>query len=149
MLGFSHIAWVLNQVNMGVGKETFVWGLSKKQEFDDLKKSLCSAPILSLPYMQQPFQIETDPSNYVVVTVLTQHGHPLAYHSETLSGVDCKYPTYDKEMYSIVQTYCHWRHHILEKELVIHTTFLLIVKRLGEPHCNHLLENESNHHISY
>jgi hypothetical protein len=26
MLGFSHIAWDLNQVNKGGGKENFTWG---------------------------------------------------------------------------------------------------------------------------
>ena len=28
MLGFSHIAWVLNQVTKGGGKENFMWGKS-------------------------------------------------------------------------------------------------------------------------
>jgi hypothetical protein len=60
--------------------------------------------MLSLPNLQQPFEIETDASDYVVGVVLTQHGHPVAYHSETLSDTICKYPTYDKEMYSIVQS---------------------------------------------
>jgi hypothetical protein len=103
MLGFSHIAWALSQVTRGGGKEKFVWGQSQQQAFDDLKQCLCSTPILSLPDLQQPFEIETDASDYVVGIVLTQHDHPMAYHSETLSDVVHKYPTYDKEMYSIVQ----------------------------------------------
>jgi hypothetical protein len=37
MLGFSHIAWALNQVTRGGGKEIFMWGLSQKKAFDDLK----------------------------------------------------------------------------------------------------------------
>jgi hypothetical protein len=52
--------------------------------------------------LQHPFEIETDASEYVVGVVLTQHGHPVEYHSETLSDVVRKYPTYDKEMDSIV-----------------------------------------------
>jgi hypothetical protein len=121
MLGFSHIAWALNQVTRGGGKEKFVWGLSQQQAFDDLKKCLCSSPVLSLPDLQHPFEIETDASDYVVGIVLTQHDHPVAYHSETLSDVVCKYPTYDKEMYSIVQACHQWRHYILGKETIIHT----------------------------
>jgi hypothetical protein len=89
--------------------------------FDDLKQCLCSTPVLSLPDLQQPFEIETDASDYVVGTVLTQHDHPMAYHSETLSDVIRKYPTYDKEMYSIVQACHQWRHYILRKETIIHT----------------------------
>jgi hypothetical protein len=121
MLGFSHIAWALNQVTRGGGKEKFLWGMYQQQAFDDLKKCLYSSPVLSLLDLQHPFEIETDASNYVVVIVLTQHGHPVAYHSEILSDVVCKYPTYDKEMYFIVQVYFQWRHYILGKETIIHT----------------------------
>jgi hypothetical protein len=103
MLGFSHIAWALSQINRGGGKEKFAWGWSQQQAFDDLKQRLCSAPVLSLPDLQHPFEIETDASDYVVGVILTQHDHPVAYHSETLSDTVRKYPTYDKEMYSIVQ----------------------------------------------
>jgi hypothetical protein len=92
MLGFSHIAWALSQITRGGGKEKFVWVLSQQKVFDDLKQCLFSTPMLSLPDLQQPFEIET--SNYVVGTVLTRHGHPLAYHSETY--VIRKYPTYKK-----------------------------------------------------
>jgi hypothetical protein len=82
---------------------------------------LCSAPLLSLPNLQHPFEIETNASDYVVGVVLTQHSYPVAYHSETLSDVVHKYPTYDKEMYSIVKSFRQWRHYILGKETFIHT----------------------------
>jgi hypothetical protein len=84
VLGFSHIAWTLSQITRGGGKEKFVWGLSQHKEFNDLKQCLCSTPVLSLLDLQQPFEIETNASNYVVGAVLTQHRHPMAYHSETL-----------------------------------------------------------------
>jgi hypothetical protein len=71
--------------------------------------------------MKHPFDIKTDASHYVVGIVLTQHDHAMAYHSETLLDVVCKYSNYDKEMYSIVQSYNWWRHYILEKEKFIHT----------------------------
>ena len=64
--------------------------------FDDLKQRMCLAPILSLPDLQHPFEIETYASDYAVGIVLTKHGHPVAYHSETLSDTVYKYPTYDK-----------------------------------------------------
>jgi hypothetical protein len=121
MLGFSHIAWALSQVTRGGSKETFVWVLSQQQAFDDLNNRLCSSLVLSLLDHQYPFEIETNASDYVVGIVLTQHGHPMAYHSETLSDVVRKYPSYEKKMHSIVKTYFQWRHYILGKEIVIHT----------------------------
>jgi hypothetical protein len=103
VFGFSHIAWALRQITKGGGKEKCLWGLSQQKEFDDLKKHLFSAPMISLPNLKRPFEIETNASDYVVGVVLTQHSHHVAYHNETLSNVVRKYPTYDKEMYSIMK----------------------------------------------
>ena len=98
-----------------------MWGLSQHKEFNDLKQCLCKASIISLPNLQQPFEIETDALDYLVSAIITQHDHPMSYHSETLSSVVRKYPTYDKEMYSIVQSCLQWRNYILGKKTVIHT----------------------------
>ena len=86
-----------------------------------MKYRLCSTPVLTLRDLQQPFQIETDAFYYAIVAVLTQQGHPVAYNSETLSDRVRKYPTYDKEMYSIVQAFRQWKHYIFMKETIIHT----------------------------
>jgi hypothetical protein len=80
----------------GWWKGKFCVGEVTTKAFDDMKHFLCSTPILSLPDFQQTFEIEIDASNYVMGTVLTEHGHPMAYDSETLSYVICKYPTYGK-----------------------------------------------------
>jgi hypothetical protein len=85
VLGFSHITWALSHMTKGGGRETFVWGKEQQQASDDLSHHLRSSPVLSLLYLQQLLEIETSASDYVVGTFLTQHGHPVAYHSETLS----------------------------------------------------------------
>jgi hypothetical protein len=121
VLGFSHIAWALSQVTTGGGKEKIVYGLSQQKAFEYLKQCLCSAPVLSLPYLQQPFKIKTDASDYAMDIVLTQHDYLVAYHNETLSDAVHKYPTYEKEMYSIMKACCQWRHYILGKETIIQT----------------------------
>jgi hypothetical protein len=92
MLGFSHIVWALSQVTRSGGKENFMWGYSQHKVFDDLKQCLCSTPMLSLPDLQQPLEIDIYASDYVVGAVLTQHGHIVAYHSETLLDIIHKYP---------------------------------------------------------
>jgi hypothetical protein len=83
-------------VTKGGGKEKFVWGQSQQKEFDDLNQLLCSTLMLSLPDLQQPFDIETDASDNVVGAVLIQHGHLMAYHSDMLLDTIPKYPTYKK-----------------------------------------------------
>eukprot|EP00253_Pinus_taeda_P021406 PITA_21406 len=103
VLGFSHITWPSSQVTKGGAKEKFFWSKAQEKAFTELKHHLRLAPMITLLELQQPFEIEIDASNYGIGAVLTQHGHLVAYHSETLSDTVWKYPTYDKEMYYIVQ----------------------------------------------
>ena len=98
VLGFSHITWPLSQVTKGGAKAKFFWSESQQKAFIELKDRLCTTPVLALPNLQQPFEVETDASDYAIGVVLTQQGHPVAYHSETLSDTVRKYSTYDKEM---------------------------------------------------
>jgi hypothetical protein len=68
-----------------------------------LKEKISSAPVPALPNLRQPFEIQTDASNYAMGAVLLQHGKPICFHYETFNGVVISYPTYDKELYALVQ----------------------------------------------
>ncbi|XP_059066066.1 uncharacterized mitochondrial protein AtMg00860-like [Cryptomeria japonica] len=102
VLGFSHLTWPMNQVLRGGSKAKFVWTKAQERAFEGLKSRLCSAPVLALLDLQQPFEIETNASDYAIGAVLMQHGHLVAYHSKTFSYTVYCYLTYDKEMYVIV-----------------------------------------------
>jgi hypothetical protein len=84
LLGFSNISWALSQVTKGGENAKFVWAVSQQKEFEDLKFRFYSKPALILPNLQQPFEIETDALDCAIDAVLTQHGHQVSYHSETL-----------------------------------------------------------------
>ena len=120
LLGFSHITWPLSQVTKGGVREKFFWSEPQHKAFTELKNRLCSALVLTLPNLQQPFEIETDASDYNIGAVLTQQGHPVAFHNEKLFETVRKYPTYDKEMCSIVKACRQWKHYVLGKETIIH-----------------------------
>ena len=113
ILGFSHIAWPLNQLTKGNGKIVFKWKPTQQQDFEQLKNKLCTAPVLVLPDLHQPFEIEMDALDYSLGAVITQSGHPVAFHSETFSDVVRRYSMYEKELYSIVQSLKQWGHYIL------------------------------------
>lgn len=49
--------------------------------FNNLKHRLSSAPILVFPDLNQPFEIETNASQFAPEAVLKQNGHSVAYHS--------------------------------------------------------------------
>jgi hypothetical protein len=76
--------------------------------------------MLRLPYLLQPFKIESDASQFFIGVVLKQGGHPVAYHSKTLSTTNLNYSTYDKEFYSLVQALKQWHHYIMGKETILH-----------------------------
>jgi hypothetical protein len=99
---FSSIATPLHAVTSV--KQVFQWGGKKQKAFDTLKEKISSAPVLALPNLRQPFEIQTDASNYAMEAVLLQHGKPICFHSETFNGAVINYPTYDKELYALVQS---------------------------------------------
>ena len=82
---------------------------------------MSSAPVLALPDLIQPFEIQTDASNYAMGAVLLQHGKPICFYSEIFNGAIVNYPTYDKELYALVQSVKKWKHYLLGKETIIHT----------------------------
>ena len=104
-MGFSHITWPLSQVTKGGARAKLFLSEPQQKAFTELKNCLYSALVLTLPDLQQPFEIETYASDYAIGAVFTQQGHPVAHRSKTLSDKVHKYPTYEKEMYSIVQAF--------------------------------------------
>jgi hypothetical protein len=50
--------------------KTFQWTPTAEVAFQDLKKAMCSVPVLSLPNFSEPFEIETDACNKGVGVVL-------------------------------------------------------------------------------
>jgi hypothetical protein len=86
-----------------------------------LKEKISSTPVLALPNLRQPFEIQTDASNYAMGAVLLQYCKPICFCSETFNGAVINYPTYDKELYALVQSVKKWKHYLLGKETIIHT----------------------------
>jgi hypothetical protein len=102
-------------------KNTFQWGGKKQKTFDTLKENINTALVLALSNIQQPFEIEIDVNGYSMGTVLMQYRKPSCYHSETFNQDVVNYPTYDKELYTLVQRIKKWKHYLLGKETIIHT----------------------------
>jgi hypothetical protein len=102
-------------------KQVFQWRERKQKDFDTLKEKISSVLVLALPNLRQSFEIQTDASNYAMGGILLQHGKPICFHSETFNGVVINYPTYDKELYALVQSVKKWKHYLLGKETIVHT----------------------------
>ena len=82
--------------------------------FMELKNRLVSAPVLVHYNPKSRSQIETDASEGVIASVLSQLGsddqwHPVSYFSKTMTPAELNYEIHDKEMLAIVRSFKQWR----------------------------------------
>ncbi|GJS32074.1 putative reverse transcriptase domain-containing protein [Tanacetum coccineum] len=108
--GFSRLALPLTQL-MRKG-EKFVWTDERQESFEELKRRLVSAPILTLPSGSGGFQIYSDASKKGLGCVLMQHGKVITYASRQLKPYEVNYPTHDLELAAVVFALKIWRHYL-------------------------------------
>jgi len=89
---------------------------------------ICEEPVLLMPRLEQPFELEVDASNYAIGATLNQQDelncwHLVAYYSTTLSETERNYDIYDKELLAVVKSLRHWRTYLAgaPHQIVIHT----------------------------
>lgn len=76
--------------------------------------------MLALPNLQNPFEIENDASDYAMGALLLQETHLVCYHLKMFNSTVRNYPTYEKELYVLVQSVKKWKHYLVGKEIIIH-----------------------------
>jgi hypothetical protein len=100
--------------------KSFEWGNNQQKDFNEMKRNINQAPILTLPNFQNPFEVEKNSSGYAMGVDLMQGGRLVSYHFEIFHGEVLKYPTYDNELYALVQVVKKWKHCLMGKETIIH-----------------------------
>ena len=81
--------------------------------FESLKQAISKEPVLQLPNLDLPFEVQTDASDKALGGVLVQEGHPVAFESRKLNGAEQRYSTHEKEMTAVVLCLQQWRHYLL------------------------------------
>jgi hypothetical protein len=100
---------------------TFEWTPRRETSFQELKKRLTTAPILTMPDMEKLFSIYCDTSGQGLGCVLMQDDHVVAYASRQLRKHEEKYPTHDLELPAVVHALKIWRHYIIGKRCEIYS----------------------------
>ena len=87
------------------------WSPAAQRAFDTLKEALMTAPVLTLPNFDQPFEVVADACTTApaVGAVLLQDGRPVAYHSRKLAGAESRYAPTDIEMLAVIDALKQWR----------------------------------------
>ena len=93
-------------------EENFVWSEACQQSFDELKRKLTSAPVLTLLSGQDGYIMYCDASRQGLGCVLMQHENLIAYASRQLKKHEQNYPTHDLELAAVVFALWIWRHYL-------------------------------------
>jgi hypothetical protein len=100
-------------------KNSFTWTPAATQDFQTLKTTMCTTPVLALPDFTKTFVLECDASGKGISVVLMQEGRPLAFTSKQLSEKNLGKPIYEKEMLAILHVIELWRPYLLGQRFQI------------------------------
>ncbi|WVZ84781.1 hypothetical protein U9M48_031771 [Paspalum notatum var. saurae] len=92
----------------------FIWTKERQAAFDELKKRLTTAPVLTLPDLTKSFTVYCDASKEGLGCVLMQEGKVIAYASRQLRKHEVNYPTHDLELAAV-------RHYLFGNRCEIYT----------------------------
>ena len=104
--------------------------------FEGLKEAISTKPVLRLPDLDLPFEVQTDALDRALGGVLVQEGHPMTFKSRKLNNAEQRYSTHEKEMTTMVHYLQQWRHYLLGSIFTVVTdnvanTFFKTQKKLS------------------
>ena len=108
--GFSSISTPLMKLTHKGAK--FQWTEACEQSFQELKKRLNTAPVLTLPDGTEGYVVYCDASRIGLDCVLMQHGKVITYASRQLRKHEQNYPTHDLELAAVLFALKIWRHYL-------------------------------------
>ncbi|MCO5548234.1 hypothetical protein L7F22_001691 [Adiantum nelumboides] len=99
----------------------YVWTDKERKAFTTLKKRLTSQPVLLLPDLSKPFEVNCDASGDCLGAVLLQEGHTIAYESRQLHFDEQSLGIYENELLAVMHALDTWKHYLLGMPFIIRT----------------------------
>jgi transposase InsO family protein len=104
----------------------YVWTGDRQQAFEELKKRLVTAPILSPPDWGKPFHVTLDASGWCQGAILWQEDEegrerPIYYASRQMSPAEKNYTATEREALAVIYACKKFRHYLLGYEVTFHT----------------------------
>ncbi|WVZ48689.1 hypothetical protein U9M48_000108 [Paspalum notatum var. saurae] len=96
----------------------FQWTSACQKAFEELKKRLTTAPVLTFPDMHKPFSVYCDASRLGLGCVLMREGKVIAYASRQPRDHEKNYPTHDLELAAVVHALKVWRHYLFGRSVI-------------------------------
>nr|ABG66083.1 retrotransposon protein, putative, Ty3-gypsy subclass [Oryza sativa Japonica Group] len=117
--GFSKLARPMTELLKKEKK--FQWSAACEDSFQEMKKRLTTAPVLTLPDIRKDFEIFCDASRQGLGCVLMQERKVVAYASRQLRPREVNYPTHDLELVAVVHALKIWRHYLIRNRCEVYT----------------------------
>jgi len=89
-----------------------VWLEECEKSFQELKRRLTTATVLTLPSRTEGFVVYSDASGKGLGCVLMQHRKVIVYASRQLKTHEVNYPVHDLELTAVVFALRIWRHYL-------------------------------------
>ena len=99
----------------------FKWTEDCEASFQELKKRLTTAPVLTLPDIHKEFQVYCDASRLGLGNMLMQDGRVVSYASRQLKPHGLNYVTHDLELAAVVHALKTWRHFLIGNHCEVYT----------------------------
>ncbi|CAN1775045.1 Retrovirus-related Pol polyprotein from transposon opus [Linum perenne] len=103
----------------------FIFDKACLAAFEILKTRLTTAPILTAPDWNLPFEIMCDARDFAVGAVLGQRKekrfHPIYFASKTLNDAQRNYTTMEKELLAIVFSFDKFRQYLVLSHTIVYT----------------------------
>jgi hypothetical protein len=116
------ISYILKPITDLTKKNTpYIWSEQAQQAFDEAKQMLLNTATLAIPDFTKPFQLITDASDHHVGGILCQNNRPVCFESRLLNETEQRWPTHDKELFSLVWCCTKWRPYIDGQEVTCYT----------------------------
>ena len=125
----SHVLVPLTELT---GKCTFQWTPECQLALEHMTALVSSDALLAFPDHMQPFDVETDSSDYQLGSVIKQRWRPIAYYTRKLNSIQCNYTTLEKKLLSIVEMFKEFRTILLGSTIRVHTDHKILTHHLTE-----------------
>lgn len=99
----------------------FVWTPQQTKAFQEIKRTLSSAPVLRYYNVKDDVMLQADASSYALGAALLQSSQPVAYASRSLTKAELNYPQIEKEALAIRFACLKFHQYVYGKRLTVET----------------------------
>jgi hypothetical protein len=127
----SDIVYPLRQV---LKKDVlFHWEVPQQKAFEEVKRILTQAPVLTYYDPKKPLVLQCDSSKYGLGATLLQDGKPIAYASKSLTPSEVNWAQIEKELFAVLFGMTRFRQYVYGRQVLVQTDHLPLISIMKKP----------------